>query len=319
MKTTELTAPNGEAKRLTKRQEQGVAVEALLQLLPASIDEERFKAFALAVMRDPNLKDCDEQSKLIALSDCAKLGLYPDRHRGHVWLVPYGKKVTVIPGYQGYIELARRSGVVKTVHTDLVYASDVFRVWTDETGRHIIHEPDPFDENRGHPIGGYCVATLHDSPAQIETMSWKQIMDIKKRSASASGPWKTDEHEMARKSVVRRARKYWPQSDELLELAKYDNEVDGVIDEPPQSRQRVRTQELITDQPTTFDAFSEQADEPETKEEPKLPRGLHTRLANAKTKAEVDAIQVEVAETCEPSQVPAVNAACEEIRKGLSA
>lgn len=225
-------------QQLTLRKKQELAMQKLASYLPSSIDPDRFTAFGLAVLRDPSLADCTEQSKMLALADCAKLGLYPDRNLGHVWLVPFknkaGKEVTLIPGYQGYIELARRSGVVRSIHTGIVFEQDielgVYREWTDEKGRHLLHEPTPFcnGETRGKPAGVYCVATLADGSSQIESMSWEEVMSVKRRSkAGSSGPWSTDEEMMARKTVVRRARKYWPQSSDLAKLGDWDYRNDG--------------------------------------------------------------------------------------------
>lgn len=238
--------PPAPVKPLSERERQELSVAKMLELLPGNLDSDRFKAFALAVLRDPNLAGCTEQSKLLALADCAKLGLYPDRNLGHVWLVPFNKsikvgnqwrkekQVTLIPGYQGYIELARRSGAVKSVHTGVVYQKDLdqnrFRSWTDDSGRHIHHEPAPFEEDRGKVVGVYCVATLTDGRPQIEVMSWAEVQAIKNRSKSKDdGPWVTDELQMARKTVLRRARKYWPQSPELALLGNYDDEQDGLV------------------------------------------------------------------------------------------
>lgn len=213
----------------SERELQEIKVSSMLALLPESVDAERFKAFSVAILRDPKLKSCSEQSKLLALADCAKLGLYPDRNLGHVWLVPYGNAVTLIPGYQGYIELARRSGAVKSVHADIVHQGDTFRVWTDDHGRHLLHEPDVFGE-RGEPVGVYCIATMNSGPPQIEVMSWEDVAKVRERSkAGNSGPWKTDTEAMARKTVVRRARKYWPQSPELAALGAMDDKLDGLV------------------------------------------------------------------------------------------
>lgn len=213
----------------SEREMQEIKVSSMLALLPESVDAERFKAFSVAILRDPKLKSCSEQSKLLALADCAKLGLYPDRNLGHVWLVPYGNAVTLIPGYQGYIELARRSGAVKSVHADVVRQGDTFRVWTDDHGRHLLHEPDVFGD-RGEPVGVYCIATTSSGPPQIEVMSWDDVMKVRERSkAGNSGPWKTDTEAMARKTVVRRARKYWPQSPELAALGAMDDKLDGLV------------------------------------------------------------------------------------------
>lgn len=228
----------------TREDKDNEIVQRLVQRLPRCVDPDRFASFALATMRDTALRDCTDASKWNALKECANLGLFPDRNLGHVWLVPFRNKgqyeVTLIPGYQGYIELARRSGQVKDVHTGIVHENDTYREWTDEKGRHLLHEPDVFGD-RGKPVGVYCVATLRDGGSQIESMTWDEVQAVKKRSRASSGPWVTDEMAMVRKTVVRRARKYWPQSTELARLGQIDDERDGLIIDarPIEGRSRV--------------------------------------------------------------------------------
>ncbi len=51
-------------------------------------------------------------------------------------------------------------------------------------------------------------------------MSIDEIFDIRGRSEAfkrGNGPWKTDEGEMIRKTVVMRAYKYWPKCERLGE------------------------------------------------------------------------------------------------------
>ena len=76
----------------------------------------------------------------------------------------------------------------------------------------------PFIGNRGAIIGAYCIAEIKGSGYQIEFMTNEELEKIKKRSPSAgygTSPWTTDEAEMKRKTVVRRASKYLPMSIEV--------------------------------------------------------------------------------------------------------
>lgn len=232
-----------EEQAIVRQQQEDNMIESLTKLLPQHIDVKRFIALSLAVYRDPNLRDCTNQSKMLALADCAKLGLIPDRNLGHVWLVPFrnrfedppGSKkwksrleVTLIPGYQGYIELARRSGQITTVHTGLVRGDDPFTHWIDEDGPHIRHTPINDDDTK--ITHAYCIAKLRNGSPQIEVMTIAQVMKVKNESAAGDkGPWKQWFDEMVRKTVVRRARKYWPQSAELANLGALDDYADGFV------------------------------------------------------------------------------------------
>lgn len=239
--TTELTKPD--EKALARQRQEDAMVDNLTKLLPQHLDQKRFIALALAMYRDPNLRDCTNQSKMLALADCAKLGLIPDRNLGHVWLVPFNnkfldptdkkwksrKEVTLIPGYQGYIELARRSGLVTNVHTWLVREGDGFQYWIDENGPHLRH--DPCADSDAEITDVYCIAKLKDGTPQIEKMTMAQVLKVKAESkAGDKGPWKDWFEEMVRKTCVRRARKYWPQSAELAQLGAFDDYADGIVE-----------------------------------------------------------------------------------------
>lgn len=59
------------------------------------------------------------------------------------------------------------------------------------------------------------VAKLPNGDYLTDVMSKDELDSIKARSASAkkgSGPWITDEGEMQKKTVVKRASKYWPKT-----------------------------------------------------------------------------------------------------------
>jgi hypothetical protein len=67
-------------------------------------------------------------------------------------------------------------------------------------------------------------------------MSKEEILAIRDRSSSKTkdgtivGPWKTDEAEMWRKTVVRRASKYMPLSTEAQRAVMVDNQAEGIIE-----------------------------------------------------------------------------------------
>lgn len=198
----------------------------------------RFHSIALsAAMNDPNLRDCSMRSKLLALNECCMLGLVPDKNLGHVWLVPfnvkgpdgkYTKVVQLIPGYKGYIELGRRSGMLTTVEADVVYLNDhfIYRKGTDPVVEHIPWMVQGAEE-AGPKVGAYCVSRIRDEAnAVLEFMSVHQLQKIRDaslRRSHGTGPWRTDEEMMDRKTVIRRAAKVWPISPELGRILAHDD------------------------------------------------------------------------------------------------
>jgi recombinational DNA repair protein RecT len=114
-----------------------------------------------------------------------------------------------------------------------VYEKDVFEVEEGIEPR-IIHKHGLSD--RGEKIGAYCVWKLKNGETQFEIMSKEEILSIRNRSSSKTkegvvvGPWKTDEAEMWRKTVVRRASKYMPLSTEAQRAVMADNQAEGIIE-----------------------------------------------------------------------------------------
>lgn len=207
---------------ITKRQPEEI-VGMMAKFWPESVgDFKRFEAMAVSVaVKDKALTNCTMASKLLAVAECARLGLVPDKNLGHVYLVPYGKTATMILGYKGLIELARRSGQVRRVFAQEVYDNDDFSVnlgsgeppdhrpWWQPDTHMSATEP-------GEIIAAYCVATMATGETMVEVVPRGHIDAIRNRSkAGGSGPWKTDFAIMARKTAVRRASKMWPLSPEL--------------------------------------------------------------------------------------------------------
>lgn len=153
------------------------------------------------------LRQCTQDSFLAALLDCLSCGLLPTHGRGQ--LIPYGSEVKFQIGYQGILELAARAGI--TAKPYLIFEEDDFD-WTAGTDEAITHKPN-FRARRTPEtlIGAYVVATYPDGSKRFEVMTKDEIDAIRDRSkAGANGPWKTDYLEMAKKTAIRRASKYWP-------------------------------------------------------------------------------------------------------------
>ena len=127
-----------------------------------------------------------------------------------------------MPMVAGLIKKARNSGEIAAIVAQCVHEHDRFEINYVTDGAPIVHQPE-LDE-RGRVIGAYAVARLKDgSWTQPEFMSVAQIEAVRDRSrAKDNGPWKTDWPEMARKTVIRRASKYWPSSTDKDGVAFYD-------------------------------------------------------------------------------------------------
>lgn len=208
------------------------------QVLPKHLTLERLIKVALyCVEKVPKLQQCTISSLISCVKQCAELGLEPGGALGLAYLVPFEDRktnatiCTLIIGYRGFIELARRSGKMLQIEAHVVHANDDFAV---EFGLEpkLRHIPKLGAGGEGAPLAVYCIARLADGAKHVEVMTWSAVQGIKARSRSRdNGPWMTDEEEMARKTVVRRAAKYLPLSPELADGLRADSDdfVDGEL------------------------------------------------------------------------------------------
>lgn len=211
--------------------------DRIAAVMPREMNEQRlYQMFVSAINREPKLAECTVESVLSCFMRCTSLGLEPSNVNGlgMAYILPYGnknyrtgqKEATLIIGYKGMIELARRSGELKSIHAQAVYEGDEFRYWEDETGQHFT-----FKANRDakHDAGKltdvYVNAQLTNGGFVFEHMTRAEVDAIMRRSPSANSkvtPWKTDYEAMALKTVIRRSFKYLPVSTEARNAAASD-------------------------------------------------------------------------------------------------
>jgi recombination protein RecT len=185
----------------------------IARALPKHMDPDRLARIALTVIKQtPALQRCDTTSLLGALMTCSQLGLEPGP-LGEAYLVPYGDKVTFIPGYRGLIKLAWQSGRLLSISADVVHANDDFDYEYGLTPK-LRHKPTLTD--RGDVIAVYACATFKDGGNAFVVLSRSDVEAIRNRSrAGKSGPWVTDWDAMARKTAVRQLARWLPMSTEL--------------------------------------------------------------------------------------------------------
>lgn len=226
------------------------------KFLPKHMSIDRFVSqvhFALG--KSEKLRLCTPASVVQSVLACAELGLDPSGRLGSAYLVPFKGVCTLIPGYRGLIDLARRSGDVSTIECRVVRKGDVYDYWEDENGWHLKFIPSDEDEDDRPLVKCFAIGRLINGHRQFEAMSRKQIEKIMARSPSyRSGgetPWKTDFEEMARKTVVRRLVKYLPLSPEKArDLARaLELDADGAdereLNEPPPAGEKTLGKEAL--------------------------------------------------------------------------
>lgn len=201
----------------------------IARALPRHLNPDTMARVALTCFRmNPKLADCQPASVFAAVIQASQLGLRPGL-MGECYLIPYKDQCTLQIGYQGLLELVRRSGLVDSIGAYLVHERDVYEVkfGTDPGVR---HEP-YLDGDPGAVKFGYAVAKLKGGGTHVEVMSLTEIQRIRDRSQNVKNakkydkdtPWDTDFEEMARKTLIRRICKYLPKSNEVALALSLDD------------------------------------------------------------------------------------------------
>lgn len=200
----------------------------MARCLPKHLTPDRMTRIALTQLRTtPKLQECSPQSFIAAIMQASQLGLEPGV-LGSCYLIPFWNKrlgtyeCTFMPGYRGFLDLARRSGQIESLVARAVYENDEF---TYEFGLkdNIIHKPTMGE--KGDLICVYAVAILKDGGHQFDVMSKKEVDKIRDTSQSKeNGPWVANYDEMAKKTIVRRLFKWLPCSVEMQKVISLDEQ-----------------------------------------------------------------------------------------------
>jgi recombination protein RecT len=240
--------------------------ERIASAAPKHFNAERLlRTMVLATQKVPKLLEVSPMQMLGACITLAALGLEPNTPLQHAHLIPFEVNqwnpatrkreyvrtdVQVIIGYQGYIDLIYRSGLVKSVHCDVYYQDELdsgaFR-YHYGTHQHLHHEPSgkvrPAEEE---PAGAYMYAELKGGGEVFEVMPAVKIhlarsrsqgyraamwahddavnnnKDPKKDKRYSEAPWIKDPEAMWRKTPLRSGQKWLPKSIEMAAAVAAD-------------------------------------------------------------------------------------------------
>ncbi|WP_326646100.1 recombination protein RecT [Streptosporangium sp. NBC_01755] len=220
----------------------------------------------------PKLAQCEASSVLGGLMTLAQLGLRPGVGAlGHAWLLPMWNTkerchmATLVIGYQGYAELAYRTGRVLNIAPRTVYSNDHFRLSYGLAADELVHEPH-LDGPRGDARLYYAVARLKDggyaltdpmTQADMETHRDRFAM-AKLKDGTIIGPWRDHFEAMAHKTMVRRLSKLLPKSTEFAYALAVDNGVR--VDLTPTTAPDEVTERPVIDGQVEPDAIEAPAD-----------------------------------------------------------
>lgn len=188
--------------------------------LPKHLQPERMIRIAMTSLRtNPKLMECDPQSIMASIMLASQLGLEPGV-MGQCYLVPYKGTCTLIPGWQGLLDLVNRAGKA-TAWTGAVYQGDEFEWQLGDTPK-LTHRPSGEEEKLTHV---YAVARAFNSPYPIIEV-WpiaKVIRHRDKFNKVGDRHYSYNNMEMyARKVALLQALKYIPRSIELATAYNLD-------------------------------------------------------------------------------------------------
>ncbi len=163
-----------------------------------------------------------------AIINVAAIGISLNPANKHAYIVPRDGMACLDISYMGLMHLAVKSGSIEWGQAKLVYSNDDYK--NSGIDKAPIHVQQTFGD-KGHIIGAYCTVKLKSGDFLTEEMDMAAIEKVKSKSKAANGPWKTFPEEMIRKTVVKRASKYWPSSDQISEAINVINEHEGLTED----------------------------------------------------------------------------------------
>ncbi|MGM7953330.1 recombinase RecT [Yersinia enterocolitica] len=159
-----------------------------------------------------------------AIINVAAIGITLNPASKLAYLVPRDGMVCLDISYMGLLHLAQATGAIKWGQCKLVYSNDTYE--SNGLDRAPTHKYNTFGD-RGTVVGGYCTIKTPDGDYLTEEMSLAEIKATEATSKAKNGPWKNFWEEMARKTIVKRASKYWPRRERLDAAIDYVNTEGG--------------------------------------------------------------------------------------------
>lgn len=171
----------------------------------------------------------NKQSVIDAVTNVSAIGISLNPAKKQAYLVPRDGKICLDISYMGLIDLAVATGSILWAQCVIVRENDDFELRGYDQPPH--HKYNPLSTNRGEIIGAYATVKTPSGDYLTHVMTLSEVHAIRDRSQSwksgKSSPWKTDEGEMIKKTVIKQAYKYWPKTSPQLESAIHYLNTDG--------------------------------------------------------------------------------------------
>jgi len=181
-----------------------------------------------------------------AIINVAAVGISLNPASKHAYLVPRDGMVCLDVSYIGLMHLAVQSGAIVWGQAKLVHENDEYT--NNGIDKAPTHKSKTFGD-KGAIIGAYCTVKLPSGDYLTEEMDIKALEKVKSSSKAANGPWKTWPEEMMRKTVVKRASKYWPNCERLNAAIDVVNQHEGLVEQETYSeKEKQHFDELVQKQ-----------------------------------------------------------------------
>lgn len=188
-----------------------------------SLSFEREAGFAIQILTANDyaarIATENRQSVINSVVNVAAIGISLNPAKRQAYLVPRDGRICLDISYMGLLDLAIQSGSVLWGQAELVYEQDGFAL--NGFDRPPTHNRNPFAKERGPIVGAYVVVKTRDGDYLTTCMQIDEVFDIRDRSSAWKAwisqqkkcPWVTDEGEMIKKTVIKRAYKLWPKTE----------------------------------------------------------------------------------------------------------
>ncbi|WP_145055707.1 RecT family recombinase [Mixta calida] len=191
-----------------------------------------------------------------AIINVAAIGITLNPASKLAYLVPRDGMVCLDISYMGLLHLAQAAGCILWGQCKLVYANDTYE--SNGLDKAPTHKYNAFGD-RGAVVGGYCTVKTPGGDYLTEEMSLAEIKATEATSKAKNGPWKNFWEEMARKTIVKRAAKWWPRAERVDLANDMLNEHEGIFIEPQMAH--VPEEKLAIDEQQRQQKFDDELNE----------------------------------------------------------
>lgn len=169
------------------------------------------------IQTNPKLLEVEQRSLYGCLMEVAALDLEVGT-LGQADIIPYKGKAKLVIGYQGFITLIYRSGMVKSVFANVVREKDKFEIVYGTKGK-LVHKPS-FDTS-SRVVGAYAYAQLTGGGEYYDYLPVAELERIRKYSAAPNSPaWTEETLWMYRKTMIRQLIKLLPKFKNEAEIIR---------------------------------------------------------------------------------------------------